>query len=151
MSKVPVISNRKAYHDFHIFEKIECGIELKGQEVKSLREAKASLADSFARIDNGELFLYNTHIAQYEKTGAFKVEPLRARKLLLHRNQIDKLAGAVSQKGFTLIPLRIYFNARGIAKTEIALAKGKNIYDKREAIKKREVDLEIKKAMSKRR
>ncbi|MEK6715648.1 MAG: SsrA-binding protein SmpB [Candidatus Omnitrophota bacterium] len=148
MSSVPVISNRKAYHDYHIFEKIDCGIELKGQEVKSLREGKVSLADSFARIDNGELFLYNTHIAQYEKTGAFKVEPLRVRKLLLHRNQIDKLAGSVSQKGWTLIPLRIYFNERGIAKLELALAKGKREYDKRESIKKREVDLEIKKAMS---
>lgn len=148
MSSVPVISNRKAYHDYHISEKIDCGIELKGQEVKSLREGKVSLADSFARIDNGELFLYNTHIAQYEKTGAFKVEPLRVRKLLLHRNQIDKLAGAVSQKGFTLIPLRIYFNERGIAKLELALAKGKREYDKRESIKKREVELEIKKAMS---
>lgn len=148
MSSVPVISNRKAYHDYHIFEKIDCGIELKGQEVKSLREGKVSLADSFARIDNNELFLYNTHIAQYEKTGAFKVEPLRVRKLLLHRNQIDKLAGAVSQKGFTLIPLRIYFNERGIVKLELALAKGKREYDKRESIKKREVELEIKKAMS---
>lgn len=148
MSSVPVISNRKVYHDYHIFEKIDCGIELKGQEVKSLREGKLSLADSFARIDNNELFLYNTHIAQYEKTGAFKVEPLRVRKLLLHRNQIDKLAGSVSQKGFTLIPLRIYFNERGIAKLELALAKGKREYDKRESIKKREVELEIKKAMS---
>lgn len=148
MSNVSVISNRKAYHDYHIFEKIDCGIELKGQEVKSLREGKVSLAESFARIDNGELFLYNTHIAQYEKTGAFKVEPLRVRKLLLHRNQIDKFSGQVSQKGWTLIPLRIYFNERGIAKLELALAKGKREYDKRESIKKREVELEIKKAMS---
>lgn len=147
MSDTAVISNRKAYYDFHISEKVECGIELKGQEVKSLREGKGALADSFARIDNGEMFLYNAHIAQYEKTGSFKVEPLRPRKLLLHRNQINKLAGQVSQKGFTLIPLRVYFNARGFVKVELGLAKGKNVYDKRATIKKREVDLEIRKAV----
>lgn len=147
MDNAAAISNRKAYHDYHIFEKIECGIELLGQEVKSLREGKASLAESFAHIDNGEVFLYNTHIAQYEKTGAFKTESLRVRKLLLHKNEINKLAGAVSQKGFTLIPLRIYFNSRGIAKVELGVAKGKNVYDKRETIKKREVNLEIKRAM----
>lgn len=149
MSDTPAISNRKAYYNYHISDKIECGIELMGQEVKSIRHGNVSLADSFARVDNDEIFLYNAHIAQYEKTGAFKTEPLRVRKLLLHRRQIDKLAGQSSQKGLTLVPLRMYFNARGIVKVELGLAKGKNVYDKRQSIKKREVDLEVKKAMNK--
>jgi len=150
MSSAPVISNRKAYHDFHIFEKMECGIELVGAEVKSLREGKASLTDSFARVDGGEIFLHNTHISQYEKTGSFKTEPRRIRKLLLRKRQISKLAGEVSQKGLTLVPLKIYFNQRGLAKVELAVARGKRAYDKRETLKKRESELEIKRAMRRR-
>lgn len=137
--------NRKARFDYHIFESLEAGIELKGTEVKSIREGRASLKDSFARVDEGELFLYNCHIAPYEFGNRANVEPMRRRKLLLHKNQIARLAGQISQKGFTIIPLKIYFK-RGIAKVEIALAKGKLLYDKRESIKKRESDLELRRA-----
>lgn len=147
MKNTPVISNRKAYHDYHIYEKFECGIELVGSEVKSLRQAQATLRDSFARIENKEVFLYNTHINPYDKTGSFKADPVRIRKLLLRKGQISKLAGEVTQRGFTLIPLRIYFNERGMAKVELAIAQGKKAYDKREAIKKRESDLEIKRVL----
>ncbi len=143
----PSISNRKARHNYHIHDKIECGIALVGSEVKALREGKAALADSFARIEEGEIFLYNLHITSYEKTGSFMVEPLRVRKLLLHKRQINKLLEKTSKKGFTLVPLSVYFNNRGIVKVEIALASGKNLYDKRETIKKRESDLDIKRAM----
>lgn len=147
MKSTPVISNRKAYHDYHILEKLECGIGLVGSEVKSLREARASLSESFARIENKEAFLYNAHIDTFDKTGSFKEDTRRIRKLLLHRRQIDKLLSQVTQKGLALIPLRIYFNSRGVAKIELALVKGKKSYDKRETLKKRESDLEIKRAM----
>ena len=142
-----VISNRKAYHNYHIHEKIECGIALVGSEVKALRDGKAALADSFARIEKGEIFIYNLHITSFEKTGSFMVEPLRVRKLLLHKRQISRLLTKTGKKGFTLVPLSAYFNNRGIVKVELAVASGKNLYDKRETIKKRESDLEIKRAM----
>jgi len=145
--KTPVISNRRAYHDYHIFEKFECGIALSGSEVKSLREARAALGDSFARIDNGEIFLHNVHIDTFDKTGSFKEDTRRVRKLLLHKKEIGKLFNQVTQKALLLIPLRMYFNNRGIVKVELGLSKGKKLYDKRETIKRRDSELEMKRAM----
>ena len=137
-----VATNRRARHDFTILESFEVGIELKGTEVKSLRAHKASLAEGFARVDSGELFLYNMHINPYEFGSYTNVDPKRTRKLLAHKKQIMRLAGQISQKGTTLIPLKAYFK-HGKAKIELALAKGKRQYDKRESIKKRMVKREI--------
>lgn len=146
-----VATNKKAYRDYAILEKIECGIELKGSEVKSLRLCKVTLNDSFARLEKGEVILYNTHISPYTQASYLNVEPTRPRKLLLKKSQIRKLASQISQRGFTLVPLQIYFNVRGFAKVEIALCKGKKIYDKREDIKRRESDLEMRRIIKNRR
>ena len=146
-----IATNRKALRDYIVLEAIECGIELKGSEVKSLRQGKISLNDSFARVENNEVILYNTHISPYEEASYLNVEPTRLRKLLLHINQIRRLTGQVTQKGFTLIPLKVYFNDRGFAKIELALCKGKKLYDKREDIKRREIDLEMRRVMKSRR
>lgn len=143
------VTNRQARYNYQILESVEAGIELKGTEVKSLREGKASLKDSFGRVDDGEVFLYNCHISPYEFGNRANVEPTRRRKLLLHKNQINRLAGHVTQKGMTLIPLKIYFK-RGIAKVELAIAKGKVFYDKREAIKRRDSDRELRRAVKSR-
>ena len=137
-----VATNRRARHDFTILESFEVGIELKGTEVKSLRNHKASLSDSFARVDGRELYLCNMHISPYEFGSYTNVDPKRKRKLLAHKNQIIKLIVHVSQKGMTLVPLKVYFK-HGIAKVELALAKGKRQYDKREAIKTREAKREV--------
>ncbi|MBM3245991.1 MAG: SsrA-binding protein SmpB [Candidatus Omnitrophica bacterium] len=150
MSKV-VAANRKARRDYEVLETVECGIELKGSEVKSLRAGKASLNDSFARVEHNEVLLYNAHISLYEQASYLNVEPTRLRKLLLHKNQIEKLSGQVTQKGFTLIPLSIYFNERGFAKVELALCKGKKLYDRRQDIKRREQDLEMRRVMKNRK
>lgn len=141
-----IATNRKAYHDYFIEETIEAGIELKGTEVKSVRLGHVNLKDSFARVENGEVFLYNMHISPYEKGNIFNVDPMRDRKLLLHKHEINRLAGYVQQKGYTLIPLKIYLK-RGKIKVELAVAKGKKLYDKREAIAKRDAELEIRKKM----
>ncbi|WAM34198.1 SsrA-binding protein SmpB [Caldicellulosiruptor morganii] len=141
-----IATNRKAYHDYFIEETIEAGIELKGTEVKSVRLGHVNLKDSFARVEDGEVFLYNMHISPYEKGNIFNVDPMRDRRLLLHRHEINRLAGYVQQKGYTLIPLKIYIK-RGKIKVELAVAKGKKLYDKREAIAKRDAELEIKKKM----
>jgi SsrA-binding protein len=125
--------NRKAWHEYHIEEKIEAGIVLVGTEVKSLRAGKANLADAYAVIKDGEAWLVHAHIAPYKEGTCFNHDPRRSRKLLLHTSQIRKLKASTKEKGLTLIPLRIYF-ARGRAKVEIALARGKKLYDKREAI-----------------
>jgi len=143
--------NRKAHRDYAVLETIECGIELKGSEVKSLRDAKLTLNDSFARVESGEVLLYNAHISPYAQASYLNVEPTRTRRLLLHKNQIRKIIGGLTQKGLTLIPLRAYFNERGFAKIELALCKGKKLYDKREDIKRRETDLEIRRVMKQRR
>jgi SsrA-binding protein len=137
-----VATNRRAKHDFAILETFEVGIELKGTEVKSLRAHKASLSDSFARGTAGELFLYNMYISPYEYGSYTNVDSKRRRKLLAHKSQIKKLTGCTSQKGMTLVPLKVYFK-HGKAKLELALAKGKRQYDKREAIKKREAKREV--------
>lgn len=139
-----ITTNRKALRNYVVLETLECGIELKGSEVKSLRLGRMNLDDAFARIENGEVVLYNSHISPYAQASYFNVEPDRKRKLLLHKNQIHRLYGSISQRGFTLVPLKAYFNSRGIAKIELALCKGKKLYDRREDIKRRQLDLEVK-------
>jgi len=134
MSKA-VATNRKARHDYQIIETYEAGIELKGNEVKSLRTKGCTLNDSFARIERGELFLYNAHIPEFEKSSFFRPEPKRTRKLLVHKKEIKKLVGLTTQRGLTLIPTKVYFNERGRVKVEIALARGKHTFDKRKKLK----------------
>ncbi len=138
--------NRKAYHDYHIQEMVEVGIVLKGSEIKSIREGKVNLRDAYAKPENGELWLYNSHIASYDAASYNTHEPTRPRKLLLHKKEIDSLAGKVMQQRLTLVPLKLYIK-HGIAKIELGVAKGKKIYDKREAIARREVGREIERAL----
>lgn len=142
-----VATNRKAFHDYAIEEKLEAGIVLKGTEVKSLREGRVNLRDSYASVDHGQVVLHHCHISPYSHGNIMNHDPLRPRRLLLHRREISKLLGKTQQKGLTLIPLRIYFSSRGQAKVEIALAKGKKQYDRREAIKAREAGREVERAM----
>ena len=137
-----IANNRKAYHDYHIETTYEAGISLLGTEVKSLREGKVNLKDSYAIIKDNEVFLLNCHISPYSHGNIFNHEPLRTRKLLLNRSEISKMFAHISQKGFTLIPLKIYFR-KGKAKVEIGLAKGKRQYEKREAVKEKEARREI--------
>ncbi|MGI5968535.1 MAG: SsrA-binding protein SmpB [Lachnospiraceae bacterium] len=132
-----IANNKKAYHDYFIEEKYEAGIELYGTEVKSLRMGKCSIKESFIRIDHGEVFVYNMHISPYEKGNIFNKDPLRIKKLLLHRSEIRKITGKIAQKGYTLVPLQIYFKG-SLAKVEIGLAKGKKLYDKRQDIAKKD-------------
>ncbi|MEW6543922.1 MAG: SsrA-binding protein SmpB [Nitrospirota bacterium] len=146
-----VATNRKAFHDYHVEERLEAGIVLRGTEVKSLRAGQVNLRDSYASVDRGEVFLHNCHISPYSHGNVMNHDPLRPRKLLLHRKEISKLLGQTQQKGLTLIPLRIYFSPRGQAKVEIALARGKKQYDRREAIKEREAGREVERAMKGRR
>ncbi|MCX5703398.1 MAG: SsrA-binding protein SmpB [Candidatus Omnitrophica bacterium] len=150
MSKV-IATNRKAHRDYAVLESIECGIELKGSEVKSVRAAKINLDDSFARIEDNEAILYNTHISPYAEASYLNVEPTRQRKLLLHKKQIAKIGGQLAQRGLTLIPLKMYFNERGFVKLELGLCKGKKLYDRRDDIKRREVELEMRRALKSRR
>jgi SsrA-binding protein len=142
-----VATNRKAFHDYAIEEKLEAGIVLKGTEVKSLRDGQVNLRDSYASVDHGELVLHHCHISPYSHGNIMNHDPVRPRKLLLHRKEINKLLGKIQQKGLTLVPLRIYFSPRGLAKVEIALARGKKQYDRREAIKNREAGRELARAM----
>jgi SsrA-binding protein len=142
-----IATNRKAKRDYEILEIYEAGIELKGNEVKSLRSNGCAIEEAFARVEAGEVFLYNLHIPEYEKSFYFKSSPKRTRKLLLHKKEIKRLIGLTSQKGFTIIPLKIYFNERGIVKVEICLAKGRLLYDKRRKIKEEIVERETKKAL----
>ncbi|MBE5867789.1 MAG: SsrA-binding protein SmpB [Lachnospiraceae bacterium] len=132
-----VANNKKAYHDYFIEENYEAGIALHGTEVKSLRMGKCSVKEAFIRIENGEVYVYGMHISPYEKGNIFNKDPLRVRKLLLHKVQINKLAGKIAEKGYTLVPLQVYFK-EGKAKVEIGLAKGKKLYDKRESIAKKD-------------
>ncbi|UCC94966.1 MAG: SsrA-binding protein SmpB [Candidatus Omnitrophota bacterium] len=135
-------TNRKARHNYQIIETYEVGIELKGDEVKSLRTRGCSIGESFGRVEAGEVFLYNMHIPEFEKSSYFRPDPKRVRKLLLHKKEIKRLFGLVTQKGFTLIPLKVYFNEKGIAKIEIALARGKHTFDKRRKLKEEIVQKE---------
>ena len=146
-----VATNRKAFHDYHIEDKFEAGIVLRGTEVKSLREGLVNLRDSYASVSNGEVFLHNCHINPYSHGNIMNHEPLRVRKLLLHQREINQLLGKTQQKGLTLIPLRIYFSPRGQAKVELALAKGKKQYDRRATIKEREAGREVERAMKDKR
>jgi len=144
-----ITDNRKARHDFHIEETYEAGIVLAGTEVKSLRAGRANLKDSYARVDNGEVFLYNAHISPYEQGNRFNHEPLRTRKLLMHKHEIRKLIGRVQEKGLTLVPLKMYFK-NGKAKVQLALAKGKKLYDKRDDMAARDAKREMEKAFRER-
>ncbi len=138
-----VAKNKKAFHDYHIDQTLEAGIVLSGPEVKSLRAGKANLRDGYAQLKNGEVFLYNVHISPYAWTTHLAQDPLRVRKLLLHRQEIRKLIGKLHEKGIALIPLKIYFIANGKAKVELALARGKKLYDKRAALKEKESNREM--------
>jgi SsrA-binding protein len=141
-----ISENRKALHDYHILETFEAGVVLQGTEVKSIREGRVNLRDSYARVDNGEVFVYNIHISPYSHRGYADHEPTRPRKLLLHRQEIRKLIGRTVERGLTLVPLRVYFK-NGKVKVAVSLAKGKQAHDKREAIKRREVERETRAAV----
>lgn len=141
-----VATNRKASFQYHLLEKFEAGLMLTGSEVKSLREGQANLLDAYVVENRGEMFLYHAHIAPYTPANQFNHEPRRTRKLLMQRREIERLLGKMREKGLTLIPTRIYFK-RGRAKCEIALAKGKALHDKRQTIKKRETNRELRRAM----
>ena len=132
-----VANNKKAYHDYFIEEKYEAGVALHGTEVKSLRLGKCSIKEAFIRIERGEVFVYGMHVSPYEKGNIFNKDPLRVKKLLLHRQEINKMAGKIAEKGYTLVPLQVYFKD-GLVKVEIGLAKGKKLYDKRQDIAKKD-------------
>ena len=132
-----IANNKKAYHDYFIEEKYEAGISLAGTEVKSLRMGRCSIKEAFIRIEHDEVFVYNMHISPYEKGNIFNKDPLRVRKLLLHRQEIRKIQGHITQKGYTIVPLSVYFSG-SLVKVEIGLAKGKKLYDKRQDIAKKD-------------
>lgn len=136
-----IANNKKAYHDYFIEQKYEAGIELVGTEVKSLRGGKCSIKESFIRIEGGQVYIYGMHISPYEKGNIFNKDPLRVRKLLLHRYEINKIMGKISEKGYTLVPLQVYLKG-SLMKMEIALAKGKKLYDKRQDIAKKDIQRE---------
>ena len=137
-SKKLIANNKKAFHDYFIEEKYEAGISLAGTEVKSLRMGKCSVKESFIRIENGEVVIYGMHISPYEKWNIFNKDPLRPRKLLMHKYEINKIAGKMAQKGYTVVPLQVYFKG-SLVKVEIALARGKKLYDKRQDIAKKDM------------
>jgi SsrA-binding protein len=141
-----IASNRKARHQYHILESYEAGIVLKGTEVKSIRQGHVNLAESYAQIKNGELFLVGCHISPYEQGNRFNVDPLRDRKLLMHRREIDRLYGQVKQQGLTLVPLELYFKD-GKVKVSVGLARGKKDYDKRRDLARKEADREIERSL----
>jgi SsrA-binding protein len=145
--KKSVARNPKATHDYHILETWECGVVLTGTEVKSLRNGQASIKEAYARVRNGEVFLDGMNITPYEQGNRYNHDPVRTRKLLLHRREIEKLIGAVEQKGLTLVPLELYFK-NGRAKVKIALGRGKKLHDKREDLKRRAVERETARAVS---
>lgn len=136
-TKKLIAGNKKAFHDYFIEEKYEAGISLAGTEVKSLRMGRCSIKEAFIRIERGEMYVYNMHVSPYEKGNIFNKDPLRVRKLLLHRQEIRKIEGHVAQKGYTIVPLNVYFKG-SLVKVEIGLAKGKKLYDKRQDIAKKD-------------
>ena len=146
LAQANIAENRKAFHDFHILETFEAGVALLGTEVKAIREGRVNLRDSFARVEDGEVFLYNVNISSYSHRGYADHEPLRRRKLLLHRDEIRKLIGKTIERGMTLVPVRLYFK-KGRVKVALSLAKGKKDYDKRETIKRRETERETRAAV----
>ena len=145
-----IAENRKAFHDYHLLETFEAGVVLLGTEVKAIREGRVNLRDSFARVEDGEVFIYNMNVSPYSHRGYAEHEPLRRRKLLLHRDEIRKLIGKTVEKGMTLVPVRMYFK-NGRVKVAVSLAKGKKEYDKRETIKRRETDRETRAAIKTKR
>jgi SsrA-binding protein len=145
-----IAENRKAFHDYHILETLEAGVALLGTEVKSIREGRVNLRDSYARVEDGEVFLYNVHISPYSHRGYADHEPLRRRKLLLKKQEIRKLIGKTVERGMTLVPVRLYFKNNRV-KVAVSLAKGKQVHDKREAIRARESDREARAAIKARR
>src|SRR5437763_5463895 len=149
-AQTSIAENRKAFHDYHLLETFEAGIALLGTEVKAIREGRVNLRDSFARVEDGEVFLYNVNISPYSHRGYSEHEPLRRRKLLLHRDEIRKLIGKTVERGMTLVPVRMYFK-NGRVKVAVGLARGKQMHDKRETIKKRETDRETRAAVKHRR
>jgi len=150
LAKSSIAENRKAFHDYHLLESFEAGVVLLGTEVKAIREGRVNLRDSFARVEDGEVYLYNVNISSYSHRGYADHEPLRRRKLLLHKDEIRKLIGKTIERGMTLVPVRMYFK-KGRVKVAVSLAKGKKDYDKRETIKKRETDRETRAAVKSRR
>ncbi len=144
-----ITQNKKAHHDYSVLEKFEAGIALVGSEVKSCRIGKVNLKDSYARIENGEIYLVAAHISPYSQANRFNHDPLRKRKLLLHKQEIKKLYGKIREKGQSFIPLKMYFNEKGRVKVEMALARGKKLYDRREDIKKRDLKREIARVVEK--
>jgi SsrA-binding protein len=146
-----VATNRKAFHDYFIEERYEAGVMLQGTEVKSLREGRVNLQDSYASVRGSKVFLHQCHISPYSHGNIMNHDPTRVRKLLLHKTEIHKLLGKTQQRGLTLIPLRIYFTKRGYAKVELGLAKGKKLYDRRETIKSREAGREVQRAIKERK
>lgn len=142
-----IAENKKATFNYEIIERLEAGIALLGSEVKSIREGRVSLKESFADIKEGEVYLLNCHISPYEAANRFNHDPMRPRKLLLHRQEIKRLTGKIKEKGLTLIPTKIYFNDKGKVKVEIALARGKRAYEKKEAIKARDLERELRAEM----
>lgn len=142
-----VANNKKARHDFFIEEVYEAGIVLTGTEIKSIRKGKVNLKDSYAKVEDGELILYSMHISPYEQGNRFNVDPLRPRKLLLHRAEIRKLIGYTTQKGLTIVPLSMFLNEKGFAKLDIGVARGKKLYDKREDIAKKDAARRMEKEM----
>jgi SsrA-binding protein len=145
-----IATNRKARHDYFIDETYEAGIALTGTEIKSARAGRVNLRDSYVQVKNGELWLIDTHIAPYEQAGHSSHKPKRPRKLLMHRHEINRLQGKVQEKGYTLVPLRLYLKNNKWAKVEIALARGKKLYDKRQAIRKRDAQQEMERALTSR-
>jgi SsrA-binding protein len=145
----PLAQNRKAFHDYFIEETYEAGIVLTGTEIKSIRRGSVSLRDAYARIEDGEVFLHNMHVSPYEQGNRFNHDPLRTRKLLLKRAEISKLIGAVKERGYTLVPTKLYIR-NGFCKVELGLAKGKKLHDKREAMRKRDADRAIQRALRER-
>ncbi len=144
-----VASNRKARHEFEILETLEVGLVLKGPEVKSIRDGKVAFQDAFARVDRGELWLHSFHISPYEQANRFNVDPVRPRKLLVKKDEIQRLLGKVEEKGLTLVPLELYFR-RGVAKMTLAVARGRKLYDKREKLKRQTQEREANRAMGER-
>ena len=150
LAQANIAENRKAHHDYHLLETFEAGVVLLGTEVKAIREGRVNLRDSYARVDDGEVYLYNVNISPYSHRGYAEHEPLRRRKLLLHRDEIRKLIGKTVERGMTLVPVRMYFK-NGRVKVAVSLARGKKEYDKRETIKQRETDRETRAAIKSRR
>jgi len=146
-----IATNKKAYRDYFFSDKWECGIELKGGEVKSIRAGKVNFKDTFARVDGNEIFLHNLHIEPYAQASYMNDEPDRARKLLLHKREIKKINGIVAQKNLVLVPTKVYFNSRGFAKVEVALGKGKKLFDKRATVQKRDIARDLGRAVKQRK